>query len=105
MSVAKIWVDPQAWPRPAVVAQAQAHIDEVLSQKLTIEDAEGFIQANVGQPNPYRDTIYLRLGELYEQAGDPVSATAIYGDVASLFPTEAELIARAKEHLSRLPSK
>jgi hypothetical protein len=105
MSVARIWADPQAWPRPATVAQAQARIDEILSQKLTIEDAEGFIQANVGQPNPYMGTIYLRLGELYEQAGDGDSATAIYGDIASLFPNEPQLIARAQEHLSQLPSK
>jgi tetratricopeptide (TPR) repeat protein len=105
MKVARIWADPQAWPRPAVVTQAQAHIDEILNQKLTIEDAEGFIQANVGKPNPYMGTIYLRLGELYEQEGDHDSAKTIYGEVADLFPDEPELIARAKEHLSRLPNK
>jgi tetratricopeptide (TPR) repeat protein len=105
MSVARIWADPQAWPRPAAVAQAQAHIDEILDQKLTIEDAEGFIQAHVGKPNLYMGTIYLRLGELYEQAGDHDSATAIYSDIANLFPNEVQLIARAQEHLSRLPSK
>ncbi len=105
MKVARIWADPQAWPRPAAAAQAQVHIDEILNQKLTIADAEGFIQANVGKPNPYMGTIYLRLGELYEQAGDRDSAKGVYSDIANLFPDEPELIARAKEHLAKLPSK
>jgi tetratricopeptide (TPR) repeat protein len=103
MKVAKIWASPQAWPRPAGAAQAQARIDEILSQKLTIADAEAFIQANVGKPNPYMGTIYLRLGELYEQSGDLKGARSVYTDIANLFPDEADLIARASANLARLP--
>jgi tetratricopeptide (TPR) repeat protein len=102
MKVARIWADPQAWPRPAAAAQAQARIDEILNQKLTIEDAEGFIQANVGKQNPYLGAIYLRLGELYEQQGDGASAKEIYQSIPELFSGENDLIARAQDHLNRL---
>ncbi|MBX0328336.1 hypothetical protein K2Z83_11680 [Oscillochloris sp. ZM17-4] len=102
MKVAKIWADPQAWPRPAGAAQAQARIDEILSQKLTIADAEGFIQANVGKSSPYMGLIYLRLGELYAQSGDREGAKAVYADIAKLFPGDAELIARAEADMARL---
>ncbi len=105
MKVARIWSDPQAWPRPANAAQAEARIAEILDQKLTIKEAEGFIQANVGKANPYMGVIYLRLGELYEQEGDLESATTIYGEIAELFPAEAELIARAEAHLTALDSR
>lgn len=102
MQVTRIWADPNAWPRPASVERAQVRIDEILSRQLTIADAEGFIQANIGKQNPYQGAIYLRLGELYEQAGDHDSAQAIYSEIAELFPGEEELIAKAKEHLARL---
>jgi tetratricopeptide (TPR) repeat protein len=102
MQVAKIWADPRAWPVPGSVVQAQARIDEILSQRLTIEEAESFIQANIGKQNPYMGTIYLRLGELYEQDGDIQSATGIYEEIEELFPGEAALIERAKAHLARL---
>ena len=105
MKVARIWSDPQAWPRPANAAQAEARIVEILDQKLMIEDAEGFVQANIGKANPYMGVIYLRLGELYEQEGDSESAKTIYGEIAELFPAEAELIARAEAHLTALDSR
>ncbi len=46
--------------------------------------------------------IYLRLGELYEEAGDLRDAEDIYASFADLFPDEAALIARAQAHLARL---
>jgi tetratricopeptide (TPR) repeat protein len=105
MKVARIWADSNARPRPESVARAQARIDEILNQRLTIEEAEGFIQANIGKQNPYMGQIYLLLGELYERDGDVTSAKDIYGEIEELFPGEPELIARAKEHLTRLESK
>ena len=105
MKVDRIWSDPRAWPRPENVQRAEARIDEVLNQRLTIEDAEAFIQANAGKPNPYLGTIYLRLGELYEQKGDVASAKDIYTSIQELFPGENDLIARAQDHLNQLQSK
>lgn len=102
MKVAGIWADPNAQPRPASLTQAQQRIDEILNQRITISEAEGFVQANVGQQNPYLGVVYLRLGELYEQEGDLASAKQIYSDVAELFPNEEELIAKAKANLQRL---
>jgi tetratricopeptide (TPR) repeat protein len=102
MKALNIWASPNAWPRPAGIDRARARIDEVLQEHLTIEEAESFIQANVGQQNPFMGTIYLRLGELYEEEGDIASARAIYDEIDELFPGEEELIARAAEHLTRL---
>lgn len=102
MQVEKIWADPYSWPRPAGVERAQARIDEIINQKITIEEAERFIQANTGKSNLYFGIIYLRLGELYEQQGDVASAKEIYNSIVELFPGEADLIARAQDHLNRL---
>lgn len=103
MQVEKIWADPYSWPRPAGVDRAQARIDEIIGQRITIPEAENFIQANTGKANAYFGIIYLRLGELYEQDGDVASAKEIYSSIEELFAGEPELIARAKEHLARLP--
>ncbi len=105
MKVARIWADQRAWPRPAAVDHAQARIDEILNQRLTIAEAEAFIQRNIGQRNPYIGAVYLRLGELYEEEGDLRSAREIYEEVPSLFPTEPDLIARAEQHLARLEGR
>jgi len=105
IKAARIWSSPNAWPVPGSVAHAQQRIDEILNQRMTIEEAETFVQRNIGKQNPYLSTIYLRLGELYEQEGDLTSAKQIYSEFEELFPGEDELIARAKEHLSKLESK
>ncbi len=100
--VARIWADPNAWPRPDGVERAQQRIDEILNQHMTIEEAEGFIQANTGKSNPYLGIVFLRLGELYEEEGDERSAEDIYEEIPELFPNEPDLIKRAEENLKRL---
>lgn len=100
--VARIWEDPYAWPRPTEVAEAQRRTDEIIQERLTLDDAETFIEANVGQRNPYLGRIYLRTGELYEEAGDTDDAADVYEEVAELFPNDAALIAQAEAHLERL---
>lgn len=104
MKVARIWADANTWPRPSNIDTAQARIDEILNQRLTIEEAEDFIQANTGKQNLYMGQIYLLLGELYERDGDLDSAKQIYGEIAELFPDEPDLIARATENLAKLNS-
>ncbi len=100
--VARIWEDPYAWPRPAEVAEARRRTDEIIGERLTLDDAETFIEANVGQRNPYLGRVYLRTGELYEEAGDTDDAADVYEEVADLFPNDAALIERATAHLNRL---
>jgi tetratricopeptide (TPR) repeat protein len=104
MKTTRIWADANAWPRPSNIDAAQARIDEILNQRLTTKDAEGFIQANTGKPNPYMGQIYLLLGELYERDGDSASAKQIFTDMAELFPDEPALVAQAQEHLAKLNS-
>jgi tetratricopeptide (TPR) repeat protein len=104
MKTTRIWADANAWPRPTNIDAAQARIDEILNQRLTTKDAEGFIQANTGKPNPYMGQIYLLLGELYERDGDSASAKQIFTDMAELFPDEPALVAQAQEHLAKLNS-
>lgn len=105
MKALNIWASANAWPKPASIELARTRIDEVLSEHLTVEEAERFIQANIGRQNPYMGTIYLRLGELYEDEGDLASARMVYAEIEELFPGEEELIARAEAHLARLGSE
>jgi len=100
--VVRIWEDPYAWPKPAAVGEARARVDEIINQRLSLEEAETFIQENIGQANPYLGRIYLRTGELYEEEGDPDTAAEVFEEVAELFPNNPELIARAEENLARL---
>ena len=100
--VALIWADPYAWPRPAALAEAQARTEEIIGERLSIDDAEAFVEENVGQNNPYLGIIYLRTGELYEEEGDEDDAADVYEEVVEGFPNDAELVARATAHLERL---
>lgn len=102
MEVERIWGDQHAQPVPPDVARARERIDEIVNEWLTIEDAESFVQENIGRSNPYLALIYLRLGELYEAEGSERDARDIYESFADLFSNEAELTARAEANLARL---
>jgi hypothetical protein len=101
--VERIWSAPYSWPEPAAVQQARLRSAEIIEQHLTISDAEQYIQANTGRPGaPYFGEIYLRLGELYEEAGDLRDAEDVYTSIPNLFATRPDLIERANQHLERL---
>lgn len=102
VDVEKIWSNRYSAPVPAAVQQAKERTDEIIYQHLTIPEAERYIQANIGRPAPYFGEIYLRLGELYEQEGDRVSAREIYESIPDLFPNRPDLLQQADEHLQRL---
>jgi hypothetical protein len=85
-----------------MVERARQRSAEIVQQRLTIEEAEDYIRANTGRPAPYFGEIYLRLGELYEQDGDPRSAREIYESIPSLFSNRPDLIEQAQAHLNRL---
>ena len=100
--VALIWADPYAWPRPAALAEARTRTDEIIGERLTLDDTEAFIEENIGQRNPYLGRIYLRTGELYEEEGDADDAADVYEEVIDAFPGDAALNERATAHLKRL---
>lgn len=102
MEVERIWADRYALPVPPNIVEARQRIAEIVNSRLTIDDAEAFVQANVGRSNPYLALIYLRLGELYEADGRDRDARDIYASFADLFPNETELAARADQNLQRL---
>ncbi|MFN8494456.1 MAG: tetratricopeptide repeat protein [Caldilineaceae bacterium] len=99
LSVEKIWSNGYSWPQPTAVAQAKARTAEIVNQRLTVQDAEQYIQANTGKPAPYFAEIYLRLGELYEQAGQTNDAQDVYQSIPHLFPNRPDLIKKAQAHL------
>jgi tetratricopeptide (TPR) repeat protein len=102
MEVERIWRDRYAQPVPPDVARARARIDEIVNSRLTIDDAEAFVQENIGRSNPYLALLYLRLGELYEADGRIEDAADIYTSFADLFPNETALVSRAQQNLERL---
>ena len=79
LNVEKIWSSSYSWPQPPYVQQAVKRSQEIIGQKLTVQQAEQYIQENTGRPGtPYFAEIYLRLGELYEQNGDTKDAMDVY---------------------------
>jgi tetratricopeptide (TPR) repeat protein len=102
IQVRGIWENAYARPVPDQVRRAEERIDEIVYDRLTVEDAEQFVQANIGRNNPYMGLIYLRLGELYEADGRARDAEDIYESFPNLFPNEHELIERARADLERL---
>jgi tetratricopeptide (TPR) repeat protein len=102
MQVERIWQDPHAWPVAATAAQAKVRIDEIINERLTVAQAEQFVQQNIGRANPYLGPIYLRLGELYEAAGDTRAAADVYEEVMDLFTGQPALAERAQANLARL---
>jgi hypothetical protein len=105
MQVERIWINRYAWPAPAGVQRARQRIDEIVNQKLTIDQAEQFIQENTGKQNPYFGVIYLRLGELYEQNGRTQDAVGVYQDVVQTFKDQPDLVQTAQAHLAKLQGK
>ena len=105
MHVERIWQDRHAWPVSATAAQAKVRIDEIINKRLTVIQAEQFVQQNIGRANPYLGPIYLRLGELYEAAGDTRSAADVYQEVMDLFAGQPPLAERAQINLARLTGK
>jgi tetratricopeptide (TPR) repeat protein len=105
IQVRRIWENAYAWPAPAQVRRAEKRIDEIIYHLLTLEEAELFVQANIGRNNPYMGLIYLRLGELYEADGRVRDAEDVYESFPDLFPNEHELIERARADLERLQAQ
>ena len=103
LQIQNIWSSAYAMPKPDAVQNVQQKIDEIVNQHLTLEEAEQFVQENVGQSNPYLGMIYLRLGELYEAAGRVSDAKDVYSSFPDLFSDETALIERAKNNLAKLP--
>jgi tetratricopeptide (TPR) repeat protein len=102
IQVQRIWEDTYAFPEPGEVRRANQRIDEIIYTRLTLEEAEQFVQENIGRYNPYMGLIYLRLGELYEAEGQFRDAQDIYESFPDLFPDDQELIERARADLENL---
>ena len=49
LNVEKIWSSPYSWPQPPYLQQAVQRSQEVISQKLTVQQAEQYIQENTGR--------------------------------------------------------
>jgi tetratricopeptide (TPR) repeat protein len=102
LDVEKIWSNRYSWPTPPLLERTRQRTQEIVNQRLTIEMAEEYIRANTGRPAAYFGEIYLRLGEIYEQEGDLISAREIYESIPELFPNRPDLIEKAMAHLERL---
>ena len=102
LKIDRIWENRYAFPVPEHVRHAQERIDTIINEKLTVEQAEQFVQQNIGRSNPAMGIIYLRLGELYEEQGALREAEDIYESIPDLFPNDPELIERAAADLERL---
>lgn len=102
MQVERIWQHRDAWPIADTYNQARVRIDEIIDERLTVTQAEQFVQQNIGRANPYLGPIYLRLGELYEAEGDTRAAADVYEEVAALFANQPALAERAQANLARL---
>jgi tetratricopeptide (TPR) repeat protein len=103
IQVERIFAHAYAWPKGGQQSLARERIQEIITQRLTIADAERFIVSNTGRRDvPYFGEIYLRLGELYEAEGDAGDARDIYEEMPRLFPNRPDLIEQARAHLARL---
>jgi tetratricopeptide (TPR) repeat protein len=106
LNVEKIWSSYYSWPQPPYLQQALQRSQEIINQKLTVQQAEQYIKDNTGRPGtPYFAEIYLRLGGLYEQTGDAKDAIDVYQSYAAQFPDRKDLIALAQQRLAVLKSK
>ncbi len=100
--IANIWADQYAWPMPNEAAVSRARIEEIIDQRLTVDDAERFVQRNIGRSNPYLGRIFLRMGELYQEQGDLDTAQEIFEEAVDLFNNEPALQAQAQSRLDQL---
>ena len=104
IDVERIWSHRLSWPVPDLAQQAKQRSEEIIQERLTVAQAEQYIQANIGKQAPYFAEIYLQLGELYLQEGDEMAARDIYESVPELFPRRKDLIQKADQKLAQLGS-
>lgn len=106
LNVEKIWSNRYSWPAPPYVQESTTRSQEIIQQKLTVAQAEQYVQENTGRPGaPYFAEIYLRLGELYAQSGDTKDAIDVFQSFPSQFPNRPDLIKIAQQSLARLQSQ
>ena len=102
IDVERIWSHRRSWPTPAIVEDARVRAGEIIYLHLTLEEAEGYIQANIGRPAPYFGEVYLHLGELYLREGEEEEAREIYESVPQLFRGRTALIEEAERRLAEM---
>lgn len=102
LNVERIWSHRFSWPTPDLVAQARQRSEEIIQQRLTVAQAEQYVQANIGKQAPYLAEIYFRLGELYLEQGDEVAARDIFESIPEFFSGSEDLIQQAEQHLDQL---
>lgn len=105
LPVQRIWASPFAWPQPGGLDHDRQRIDDIISHKLTVDQALQFVQENTGKSNPYLGIIYLRLGELYQEKGDVKDARDVFQSVPQLFKDQPDLIKRAQDRMKQLPAQ
>lgn len=102
LNVERIWSHRFSWPTPDLVARAQQRSEEIIQQRITVAQAEQYVQANIGKQAPYLADIYLRLGELYLEQGEEVAARDIFESIPKFFSGREDLIQQAEQHLDQL---
>lgn len=102
IQIEAIWDDTYAWPRYKGLKEVHSKIEEIIQHKLTLEEAESFVQTYTGKKNPYLGPVFVRLGELYAQRGDKQTAKELLMEVRDLFPSDKDLIAKAEALIKTL---
>ena len=104
VQVERIWSSRYSWPVVPEAARAKERIQEIVNQRLTVDQAETFISNNTGKPAAYFGEIYVRLGELYAAQGLTRDAQDVFESIPQLFPDREDLIQRAQAGLTALGS-
>jgi tetratricopeptide (TPR) repeat protein len=102
VQVERIWSNRYSWPLVPELAHARERIQEIINQRLTVDQAETFIRNNTGKPAAYFGEIYVRLGELYAAQGLTRDARDVFEAIPQLFPSREDLIQRAQAGLTAL---
>lgn len=93
-------LDPQHWLARYVLAMNHFNMPGFLGRTPDAIRELETLRTQQGTRNdaPHFALTYLRLGDLYLRAGRKADAAAAYGAGAALFPDDAELAQRVREH-------
>ena len=100
--VLETWEHPFALPKPAVFKRAQAKIDEMIEEKMSVSDGEQAFKQFFRLDNRFLDRILIRVRDRYAEQGQKRDALDVYQTVLDAFPMNEHAAAEAKRKIEAL---
>ncbi|MCG8452212.1 MAG: hypothetical protein MI717_03395 [Spirochaetales bacterium] len=79
------WESPLSWPKPKVYSQAKEKLNDIIVDKMSIEERNSFIKKYFQIDKKYLAEMMLSIGDSYYERGELEKALQTYEKVKEIF--------------------